>query len=269
MAGFKRNTTTEPVTKKSIEDFFTPSIEISAIGGFKIGVFGKDGVGKTHICATSPGKVFYIDTEGTAMTVISKFPKDVRQRIQVFNVKKKFDDEVEIIDYSASIDLVEQAVEAIYRYTQEHPDEYGTIVIDSASDLWDWLQYWLSIQTDLVRAKTGKMIQTEWSRPNKRHAGILDILLKTEWNVVLTAQAHPVYGSSGEATSVNDPKWQKRVPFWVDISGELKYDNGRATYTIRKCRHDRSLDGMVIEDPTFDRIVNFVSEKTGLTFKTS
>lgn len=268
MAGFKRNTTSNTVTAKSIEDFFVPSIEISAIDGFKIGVFGKDGVGKTHICATAPGTVFYIDTEGTAMTVISKFPFDVRQRIRVFNVKKKYDNDVDIINYPASIELVEEAVDAVYRYTQEHPDEYGTIVIDSASDLWDWLQYWLNIQTDLARAKSGKMIQTEWGRANKRHAKILDMLLKTEWNVILTAQAHPVYGSGGEVTTINDPKWQKGVPFWADVSGELKYENGNATFTIRKCRHDRDLEGSIIEDPTFESIKNFISEKTGIPFKT-
>lgn len=268
MAGFKRNTASKPVTQKTVDDFFTPSIEISAINGFKIGLFGKEGTGKTHLASHAPGTVFFIDTEGTAMTVISKFPTDVRNRIRVLNVKTKYDNDVDIVNYPESLVLVEQAIETIYHYTRDHPDEHGSIVIDSASDLWNWLQYWLSIQTDLVRAKTGKMIQTEWGRANKRHAKILDMLLKTEWNVILTAQAHPVYGSGGEVTTINDPKWQKGVPFWADVSGELKYENGNATFTIRKCRHDRDLEGSIIEDPTFESIKNFISEKTGIPFKT-
>lgn len=269
MAGFKSKKTTERVgSEKTIEDFFTPSINISAINGCKIGIFGNAGVGKTHLASHSPGTIFFIDTEGTAMTVIAKLPDDVKKDINILNVKKQYDDDVDIINYADSITMVEEAIETIYKYTKEHPDEYGTIVIDSESDLWNWLQYWLSIQTDLARAKSGKMIQTEWGRANKRHAKILDILLKTEWNVLLTAQAQPIYGSSGEVTPINDPKWQKGVPYWADITGEIKYENGKSTFVVRKCRHALGLEGLVISDPTFDKIVEVLEQKSGLKFKT-
>lgn len=260
------------VEKKNINDFFVPSIDIPTIKGFKLGVFGDAGVGKTHLSAHAPGEKFFIDTEGTSTSVINKFDTDLRKTIKIMDVKKKFVNDADIINYSASLTTIEDAIDAIYYYTQGDVENdvpkppMGTIIIDSGSDVWNWLGFWLSEQTDLARAKSGKMIQTEWQRPNKRHAKILDKLLKTEWNVIITAQAHPQYGDGGQATGINDAKWQKGVPFWCDVSGELKYNNGHATYVIRKCRHDRTLVGQSIEDPTFEKIVQFISDKTGLTF---
>lgn len=270
MAGFRKATPQKAT--ETVDDYFTISTELPNIEGFRLSIFGESGVGKTHLCANAPGEVFFIDTEGTAKTVIDKQDMDQRKKIRLMNVKQKFTDEVEIINYTATLEGLEKAVDSIYRYTQGDPENgvpkppRGTIVIDSASDLWDWLQFWLSIQTDLARAKSGKMIQTEWQRPNKRHKEILDKLLLTGWNVILTAQAHPVYDSGGQMTTMNDPKWQKGVPFWADVSGELRNKGGETEFVIRKCRHDKFLVGKVVPNPTFESIVKFISDETGLKF---
>lgn len=271
MAGFRKPGTAPKAAAESatIEDYFTISTDLPNISGFRLSVFGESGIGKTHLCSNAPGEIFFIDTEGTAKMVIDKQPIEKRKCIRLMNVKQKFTNDVEIINYATTLEGLEQAVDMIYRYTQgteESKPERGTIVIDSMSDVWDWYQFWLSIQTDLVRAKTGKMIQTEWGRANKRHKELLDKLLLTGWNVVVTAQAHPVYDSGGQITQTNDAKWQKGVPFWADVSGEIRRNGTKTEFVIRKCRHEMRLVGSRIEDPTFERIVEFISKETGLKF---
>lgn len=107
-------------------------------------------------------------------------------------------------------------------------------------------------------------MQTEWGRPNKRHADVLEKLKNTECDIILVGKAHPVFGDGGKMMDMNDPKWQKNIPFWADIAGELQYDGIDTKFRITKNRFGRYYD--TIKDADYETIKKHITEKSGVKF---
>lgn len=245
----------------SMEDF-KPGTELEAVKGFKLGVYGNGSGGKTYF-TIAPDRVKYIiDTEGNTRTIIQHFPEEIRAKTHVIEIKNK-DDEGNI-DMSLACDRFEAAVKTICKFASDNPDVNGLIVIDSISEYWEWLSIWLTMQTDLARAGSGKMMQTEWGRANKRHAEVLALLKNTEWDVIVIGKAHPVFGDGGKMLDVNDPKWQKGIPFWADVCGELSYDGTDTKFMITKNRLGRFYG--TVSDANYGSIKDYISEKSGVKF---
>ena len=69
----------------------------------------------------------------------------------------------------------------------------GTIVIDSGTDMWDWLSTWLELEGATKFNKSdNSMNRTEWGKANKKYADFMYLLLRCNWNVIWTFRAHPV-----------------------------------------------------------------------------
>jgi hypothetical protein len=243
-------------------DEFKPGTELEAVKGFKLGVYGNGGSGKTYLTLATGRKTLLIDTEGNARTIIQQFPKEIRENVLIKEIKTSNDDGD--IDFPLACDRFEAAVKTACKFATEHPEDDYLIVIDSISEYWEWLSIWLTMQTDLARSQSGKMIQTEWGRPNKRHANILAMLKNTECDIILIGKAHPVFGDGGKMLDVNDPKWQKGIPFWADICGELSFDGVDTKFKITKNRFGRFYD--VISDADYVKIKEHITEKSGVKF---
>ena len=257
-SGKKSNTT----QMYSIDDF-KPVTELESVKGFKLAIFGADKSGKTYF-TLNVGKrpVFIIDTEGNSKSISKQFSLEHRENINVLDV--------DITDDEGKVDLinarfrVEAAIKTVCEYAAEHPEERGLIIIDSISEYWEWCSYWLEHQKDLVRTQSGKMVQTEWGRVNKPHAIVLAELKATGWDIIVTGKAQPVYGSGGQRLDINDPKWQKGIPYWADLTGELIFDGTKTTFKVTSNRYGRYLGE--VEEPTYDKVKTYISEKSGVKF---
>jgi len=141
--------------------FWKKPSEIIHKTGLKVLIFGEPEVGKTHFALTFPEPIFVIDTEFGVAPLLSKEPfknKDIR----VFEACQLDVDTVEV-DPIKSIEAVEQAITALQRVDK------GTIVIDSATDIWQWLVAWLEVVASR-RTSSGQPYRFESACSSDRNA---------------------------------------------------------------------------------------------------
>lgn len=248
--------------KKKIKDLFKPSVELEVVSGLKIGVYGRWKVGKTHFALTAPLPVYVVDTEGSARTNVKLFPKERQDKVFISEVINYADKKDKKIDLMASLDAVMDSVDVLTDMITEQPDADGTIVIDSASDIWDWLNQWLELSADTVRTKGGNISRLEWGKANRRYTEFMYMLLRSRWNVVMTFRAFEAVSDKGQSLGYDAPKWQKNTPYWLDLITELKMEG---LETVMKFRGDRF--GRLTEDlrnPNWQSLMEYLAKKSGV-----
>jgi len=256
------------MTKEQLQESFKPTTEIPISKGLKMGVAAVEDGGKTHFCITPEGEVYCIDIEGEYRGVCEKFPEEVKNRLHIADIPFMMKESGKEINNENTLKLIEDEIEKLMKFAVDNPDEKGTIVIDSDTNLKATLNDWLTEQTDLVRSKnTGKMLRTEYGRINSRHKKIRDNLKLTGWNVIFTGRSYPSYDNSGNVNNeILEPRWNDELRGWCDVWGELKTIKGKKSFIIRRCRYDNTLIGDVIVEPTHQKVMDYVSEKTGIKF---
>jgi hypothetical protein len=100
----------------------------------------------------------------------------------------------------------------------------------------------------------------------------MQTLITGNWNVVMTVQAQPEYDNQGNMKGYK-PSMQKNTEFYADITIVLDKrtdGTGNTTYfgKITNCRYPiptgrPSLEGRIIENPTFEKIKKLVEEAMG------
>ena len=121
------------------------------------------------------------------------------------------------------------------------------------------------------RAKDGKdgIYRFDYRYANRAFKNITDAIRAGNMHSVWTNHSRPVYNSKGEPTKRREYYGNNALPNWVDVHMSLQYeepeknkngellddeDEGYFFAVIEKCRIDRRLRGLEIEDPTFDRV---------------
>jgi len=244
------------------EDFFTPLQRIKHTGGLKVGIYGKPETGKTYFALTCPPPVYVIDTEFAAKKVARvHFPE---KRIFIAEVTH-IDPITDQPDPIRSLENVEKAIAAIASTNIER----GTIVIDTVTDIWQWICAWLE-QVATRRTQSGQPYRFEYGLANERYRQIIVRLLAKPVHVVLTAHESPIYDEKGqEIPGLTQGKWQKQTPHWVDIvlHAQKRFNASLKRWqyvtTIEKCRFKRGLNAQ-IEDITFQKLVNFLRQNLGV-----
>lgn len=248
--------------KKSIKDLFKPSVELEVVHGLKIGVYGRWKVGKTHFALTAPLPVYVVDTEGSARTNVKLFSKERQDNIYISEVINWADKKDKKVDLMASLDATMDSIDVLTDMIVEQPDANGTIVIDSASDIWDWLNQWLELSAS--RTSAGNINRLEWGKANRRYTEFMYMLLRSRWNVVMTFRSFEAVSDKGQSLGYDQPKWQKNTPYWLDLITELKLEG---TETVMKFRGDRF--GRLTEDlrnPTWKSLEEYLAKKSGVKF---
>jgi len=239
--------------KPAPKTFFKPLPEVARRRGLKVGVYGTWEVGKTYFGLTFPEPIYVISTEfGVAGVAQVHFPeKDIR----IFQVTV-FDKSTDQPDPYASLKQVEQAIIALKDVNK------GTILIDTATDIWAWLGAWVDA-TAVQRTRDNKPQRWAWQAANEEYRYLMMRLLAKPMHVVLTAQEKSLYTSTGEETAAVTPRWNKQTPHWVDFFLHLrKYvteNTVKYIAVIEKSRFKRALN-FQIEDITFDKLVGFIKE---------
>ena len=255
----------EELEVPNVDEFFKPSTELPPVEGLKVGVYGLPGSGKSHFALTAPKPIFVIDTEfGSRLVVDNAVPPEERDKVYIFEALQ-LDPETMEPDPIQSLEEVEKALKAVVKYVQDHSDVRGTIVIDSASDIWQWIGVWLEEEGARRRTKSGEVPRFEWGRANKRYLQMIYKLLRSKWHVVLTGKVQEVFTEDGTPTGRYRSRWQKDTEHWLDIvmKAEVMIPPGKTTpvrqFTIVKCRA-WNISGTIV-DCTWDKLVKFVEEK--------
>lgn len=141
-------------------------------------------------------------------------------------------------------------------YTRLKPFPVGTIVLDSGTDIWDWLGIW---KDEKNFSEPGRL---QWGHANKRYNQFIMMMLHSRWNVVATFKAEAAVSDKGGDLGFDKPKWQKKTGYWFDVIIELQRTaNGR----VAVFRGDRFGGNLAtIENPTYQSIVAQLQSKKKL-----
>ncbi|MFA5248422.1 MAG: AAA family ATPase [Dehalococcoidales bacterium] len=255
------------ISKTDIMNKFKPATEITSVSSLKLALYGLPKTGKTHLAITARKPVYIIDTEKSSNLLLQMLSEEDRKDIHVLDVMEYTDkrDGKSNLNLTMSLELIEDAIEALHDIALVSPVK-GTIVLDSASDLWDFLKSWLNEDVDDKKVtKDGRMMQVEWSKPNARYTETMRLLIKAGWNVILTFRAEEVFGSKGERLGVYKPKGQKDTLFWVDQIVEMQQIGNNHILRFHGGRFG-DLQGSELTNPAWKDLIDFLSLKSGVKF---
>jgi len=268
--------TAQPEVAATTDELFVPAKKALLRRGVKVFVWGPYGVGKTHFALSFPEPIYVISTEFGVAQLLHQFPnKDIRimectEPYTDAPIKAKtgeVDDQPFAVDPILSLRKVEKATEALKDITK------GTIVLDSGSDIWQWMGAWLEYNYDKA-TKSGQMMRTEWGKANARYKWILMRLLSRPVHFVLTSRSQNVYDSQGAMTQQEKFKAQAETPYFADIiihmskkaipqidiaTGKVTGMTTQRIGEIEKCRFADITP--TINDPTFDALKAALSSK--------
>ena len=240
------------------DDIFMPIKDAYRRRGLKIGVWGEFESGKTFFGLSAPPPVFVISTEQGVTQVAHHFPnKDIRI-VETLSLKTDLEGKLQA-DPIESLENVETAVSAVKDIDK------GTIVIDTLSDVWDWVQAWMEITASSgeKRKDGGGVFQFAYGRANERYKYLLLKCISRPTHFVGTARHKPVY-LGGQDSGAKEARWQKDTPFLLDIVVGMKkvLQTGTVLYlsTIEKNRFFRAFNATK-EDLTFDKLVEMLRGK--------
>lgn len=261
---------------------FTPATELEQDDGLKIAVLAKAKQGKTALTQAETVLPRYcIDTEGNIKKEVKNFksrphtPEEAAQThiaevLKLSNViedKRKGTTKIDLVaSLNAAFDAIDEITEIVKNtpHTKGDPAP-GTIIVDSATDIWDWTKMWLEDGADgtLKRSKTtGEIPRFEWGKANEKYTNFIHLILHSDWHVIMTFRAKPAVNDKGEDLGYNVADWQKYTDFWFDIICELKWKGTASELTFRGDRYGNIQDK--IFDPTWPKIVAKIEEHSGL-----
>ena len=135
------------------EQFWKKPTEIIHKTGLKVLAWGEPEVGKTHFALTFPEPVYVVDTDLGVAPLLAK-PEFRDKDIRIYDAVK-LDLEKDEVDPIGSLEMLEKALTAL------RDVKYGTIVIDTITDIWQWIGAWLEVVATR-RTQTGQPYQFEW-----------------------------------------------------------------------------------------------------------
>lgn len=237
---------------KVVDDFFTPIDECEVSDALKVAVYGDPGSGKSHFAASFPEPIFVIDTENRFARLGKKFPgKDIR----VMHCYRE--DDEGLFDPVATLHNAEIAVSRARKAAKE--SGVGTIVIDSASDIWVMAQEYM--KTEHLNRDRFALVNREgwnWGIANKRNDAVVMKALVQDVHVVVTGKA--AYDEAGLSRGT----WRKDVPYQADViiylccTQEDEEDEPTYTATIEKCAENGALQTTTHNDLTFDKLYTLI-----------
>lgn len=254
-----------------LDDLFIPATELETIPRLTLAIFGRAKVGKSHfgltVAEALEGPVYIIDTEGSIKLNLIHFDSKIRDHVYVAEVLQFAGLANNKVNLVQSLDKLKKAILAVTeKAIAEGPDVKGTFIVDSATDIWDWLQTWLEEAANVKRTKSGDMPRFEWGKANEQYAIIMYMMLRTRWNVILTFRAKPAVDNQGVDFGYNIPRWQKNTDHWVDLIAELKIDeSGNRVMKFTGGRYGENLP--TLEDPSYSRLIEHLTKETGVTFE--
>jgi hypothetical protein len=246
-----QNNTEEKKETKEVKKIEFKSLKDSIVNrGIKILSYGSFSTGKTHFALTSTKPVFIIDTENGASPLADKFPD--AQVINICNI------EGEDVDEKDEVRNFENFQDAVNQLIKMKDEEIETIIIDSISDVWSWVQAYAKTKVFKIPIEDRFKQQFDWGVPNSLMRKNVLKLINKNCNIIFTAREGEIYDGPGQPSGRYKPEVQKKIPFYVDLvlHHEIRYLNKNVVFQakIEKCRQKGELIGKIIENPNMDKI---------------
>lgn len=235
-------------------------------------LYGDTGTGKTYVSHSFPEPVLIIDTESRAFSTKKyNFPN---KKVDIFEpvlLRTSYFENMDLFDEHETIEIISKKVIELLA-----KNEYKTIVVDSVSDIWTFIQQWMFVELEKLYTKSGKkrgdMIQMrvenqlDWKMANRRHYDIINALKSLNRkgvHIIFTAKEEviPEYLRDEKNVTKNKIRCNKEIPFVADITFQLKkeFKNGVWLY-LAYCE---KLAGLPIpnqptEDINYEKIIKLI-----------
>lgn len=174
---------------------------------WKIMVWGKPGLFKTHFAFTAPEPIAFIDLENKAHDIVQKFSNreiriwqpakmEAEPDTQFRRAKKALDEALEWLDW-----------------WYENEDTRGTIVVDSISLMWEWAQWHHKLENYPMKdpedvelsANFGSSQESDWGAVKEYHNNeFRSKILDSPFHFVWTAMSSPDYSASLDSEDPRD-----------------------------------------------------------------
>lgn len=221
--------------------------------GLKILIFGRTDTMKTGFALSAvkvAPPVFFFDTELGAPPLFQYFKEDL-DKIHWCDATF-LDPKSDLPDPIVMLQKLESSIRLIREFTDKITPEKpiaGTVVIDSLTDYWDWVQEWL--EGVGVKAK-GQLLRFNWPMARHRIKNLIFRLLAKPVHLICTAHPQVIYVGS-EPTGRFRPRVEKALPHRFDIvihAKRFEVPNSSVQYKayVTKCRFKKGWR------PTFDEI---------------
>jgi hypothetical protein len=219
-------------------------------------IWGEPKKGKTHFALTFPDPIYLLDLNLGAEDLQPKFAGK-----QIVHAPLVPDDMLD----PASVARALNTFMAGWRWAlREASQRSGTVVVDTASQLWRWVQtvYLESIRQKRFRAEVAKrggdesrvdyenirLYQYDYALANNAMANILNLALAAEGaNVVLIHHAQEKYDASGNPTGKLHMRGYAETPAIVGVQLQLyKTPDGQFMSRLEHFRPDGTKEGLSI-----------------------
>ena len=254
----------------------------------KMANWGPPKTGKTRFIGTAkPFPIFVIDYEmGSSPTLVNDFPElciPTGETEELFGPGLAYINICEVAVADSSTDDIDP-IATLYEAEEAMKDlmgvTTGTIAMDSITVPWQQMGAWVEKTATVRTRKTGKMMQTEWGKANARYFNWwMKMLAKKGVTFIANGQTQDAYGDKGklQAGGVDaNPRWQKQTPHFADFvwhffKGEMRQKPDGSVFQpmIAEFTDSRFVIAGYeeIEYPTYDKIVDFLITKKGLTIQ--
>ena len=264
---------------KDLDKYFKDTIKPTA---FVTLFFGDTDCGKTYPAMTFPEPIFIIDTENRAiLTKAYNFDNKAINIFEPVQFKTEFDgNNVDPFDSHKTIEQITKFVIDFANQVKQRKIKQGTLVIDSCTDIWTFIQDWGTIELSKRSNKKGARAdnitgeittQFDWKVPNKKHfelLGILRSLIKYGIFIVFTAREEktPDYAQQQNKNPLLKDiiRAQKDVPFLADIIIQsVKRENqGQVkNYALIKKLRGLPVPNQMVENISYDKIINLIKQQ--------
>ena len=246
---------------KSFSDYFKPSIDFPDQPSINIILWGNEKVGKTHFTSTAPKPHFVIDTESIYEKFLKYNVKD-REDIYIIDCLRLSEVDNGKVDVLKSLDILFKGIDKLVTHIKDNSITDGTIIVDSISDVYDWLNIW----TESNASKTlsdGKPNRLEYGKRNRLHAQLIHLLKFTNLHVIFTARAIDEVSNVGANLGTQKPKMHAETKYVYDLIAKISRVNDEHVFRITGGSFGDYIIGKELINPTWDDLMKFINDNLG------
>ncbi len=215
-----------------------------------VSIKGEPKNGKTHFALSFPDPISLISLDLGAKPIIAKFPK---KKITLRELPMPLFDSLTTINAGFD-DFWAQVKEVIYKDIDS--GDYNTIIIDTASALWEVIRYAFNEEQGKEIGAGGKA--RNYGEPNARMYGIVTKAQLAGVNLVLINYLKDKWENDVNTGKQVIDGWRRTEALADIVLLNEKVTGAKGSEfktTITDCRFDPTLDGTVLNNATYEDLM--------------
>lgn len=201
-----------------------------------VSIEGQEKTGKTHFALTAPGPIGFMDIDIGVEGVIEKFTTEK---------------DIHLAEYTLDFPFEQKASEQMWKqFANDYKHLLGanvrTGIIDNASEAWDLLRV----------AKFGRLTQIMphlYTTVNSEFRGLLKMAYKSDVNLILLHKVKKQY-INDQFTGKYERNGFNDIGYLVQVVVETYKEGGKFFLRVLASRQNPGIEGLVIENPTFQKL---------------